>query len=64
LAWVGAEENREKPLVAFVAVIDGDTDVEELASKVSQVMNLIQNSDTKPDPDRKSKSNKQLQEVH
>ena len=64
MVWVGGKENGEKPQIAFVAVIDGDTDVEELASKVSQVLNLIQNSDTKPDPDSKSKSNKQFREVH
>ena len=58
LVWVGGKENGEKPLVAFVAVIDGDTDVEELVSKVSQFKNLIENSDTKPDPDSESKPNK------
>jgi len=37
--------------VIFVAVIKEETDVEKLASKVLQVMKLVENSDTKPDPD-------------
>jgi len=53
---VGKEERtREQPPVLFVAVIDGETDVEKLAPKVVQLMELIEESDTKPDPDDKSK---------
>ena len=37
--------------MVFLAVINEETDVEKLVSKVLQVMKLVENSDTKPDPD-------------
>ena len=44
----------------FVAVIDEETDVEKLASKVLQLREFLEGSDTKPDPNDESN---QLQEV-
>jgi len=52
MIWLGGDEEQLRDQqVIFVAVIKEETDVEKLASKVSQLMKLIESSDTKPDPD-------------
>lgn len=50
MVWVGEAVN--EPSVMVIALIDGETDVEELASKVLQLREFLsKTSDTKPDPD-------------
>jgi len=52
MVWTGAAVN--EPQVMVIAVVDGETDVEELASKVLQLREFLsKTSDTKPDPDYK-----------
>ncbi|MBU7025494.1 MAG: hypothetical protein HXS48_01020 [Theionarchaea archaeon] len=60
MVWAGDIVN--EPLIMFVALIDGETDVEESASKVVQLREFLSKpSDTKPDPD--DKREKAIQET-
>jgi len=50
--WLGGdEEQSQTQQVIFVAVINEETDVEKLVSKVLQLREFLEDSDTKPDPD-------------
>jgi len=52
IVWLGGDEKEfESQSVVFLAVINEETDVEKLASKVLQLREFLRNSDTKPDPD-------------
>jgi len=59
--WAGGDEEQLQAYpVIFVVVINEETDVENLASKVLQLREFLEGSDTKPDPNDESN---QLQEV-